>query len=143
MWWVTKQPMEDDDGLQKHFILIVFLLSIFQHMMKGTQWIDYNKTFFVSIYHCCLPFPLPKYDEKEINVRLQNLFFSFIFIIVRLLPLFPSSKIWSTYYFNHQDRYKQKSGEQGNKCYYTKSFQKKKRPKAPHPPLSIAPSTPH
>jgi hypothetical protein len=29
----------------------------------------------VFIYHCCLPFPLPKYDEKEINVRLQNPFF--------------------------------------------------------------------
>jgi hypothetical protein len=42
-------------------------------------------------------------------------------------------------YFNHQDRYKQKSEEQGNKCYYTKSFQKKKDQRHPPPPYSSFP----
>jgi len=44
--------------------------------------------------------------------------------------------------FNHQHRYKQKSGEQGNKCYYTK-LPKGKRPKVcVRPPPLIAPSHP-
>jgi hypothetical protein len=46
-------------------------------------------------------------------------------------------------YFNHQHRYKQKSGEQGNKCYYTK-LPKEKRPKVfVKPPAPLIAPSPH
>lgn len=138
---------DDDDGLvTKHFILIhiVSLLSIFQHMMKGTQWITTKLLLCLFIIVASLSL-FQNMMKKEINVRLQkNLFF---FSLYFSLLGYPSLSIFQNMiylYFNHPDRYKQKSGEQGNKCYYTKLPKEKKDQRQPHPtsPPLIAPSHP-
>jgi hypothetical protein len=72
----------------------------------------------------------------------------FFFPLYFSLLGYPSLSIFQNMiylYFNHQDRYKQKSGEQGNKCYYTKLPKEKKtkgNPTPPPPPYSSFPPTP-